>query len=123
MQLAYQHRRTSGGGTVEYIIAVAVSVVSGSLIFLIENLIKENQQLKNAKKDSEKAVSDGVMTLLKIQLIEYHDKYMKDGKIPSYVYDNFDEMYNAYEALGGNGMVKHMKDDIDKLRVGNHSGP
>lgn len=107
----------------EYIIAVAVSVVSGSLIFLIENLIKENQQLKNAKKDSEKAVSDGVMTLLKIQLIEYHDRYMKDGKIPSYVYDNFDEMYSAYEALGGNGMVKHMKDDIDKLRVGNHSGP
>ena len=57
------------------------------------------------------------MLLLKIQLIEYHDKYMKSGDIPSYVYDNFDEMYKVYATLGGNGMVKHMKESIDKLRI------
>jgi hypothetical protein len=42
---------------------------------------------------------------------------MSSGDIPSYVYENFDEMYTVYETLGGNGMVKHMKESIDKLRV------
>ncbi|WP_243126949.1 hypothetical protein [Hominisplanchenecus murintestinalis] len=45
------------------------------------------------------------MLLLRVQLIEYHDKYMKLGSIPSYAYENFVEMYQAYHELGGNGMV------------------
>lgn len=103
-----------------YIFDVLIATVSGSLIFLIENILKENRQLKESKKTTEKALGDGVMTLLKIQLIEYHEKYMTDGNIPSYVYDNFDEMYSAYKKLGGNGMIEHMKQEIDGLRVRNH---
>ena len=49
--------------------------------------------------------STGTMLLLRVQLIEYHDKYMKLGSIPSYAYENFVEMYQAYHELGGNGMV------------------
>ena len=59
--------------------------------------------LKNQKKDRD-ANSKGTMLLLRVQLIEYHDKYMKLGSIPSYAYENFMEMYEAYHELGGNGM-------------------
>lgn len=45
----------------------------------------------------------------RVQLIEYHDKYMKLGEIPSYAYQNFCEMYDAYHALGGNGMVRSQR--------------
>lgn len=51
--------------------------------------------LKNQKKDRD-ANSKGTMLLLRVQLIEYHDKYMKLGSIPSYAYENFMEMYEAY---------------------------
>lgn len=54
--------------------------------------------LKQQKKDRD-ANSKGTMLLLRVQLIEYHDKYMKLGEIPSYAYENFVEMYNAYHAL------------------------
>lgn len=108
---------------VGYIITTVMSVISGTLVFMVQNLLKENNRLREAKKQSEdkkqKAIGDGVLSLLKIQLIEYHEKYMTNGNIPTYVYDNFDEMYKAYEALGGNGMVKHMKEDIDRLRMEN----
>ena len=50
--------------------------------------------LKQQKKDKD-ANSKGTMLLLRVQLIEYHDKYMKIGEIPSYAYDYFVEMYNA----------------------------
>ena len=60
--------------------------------------------LKQQKKDRD-ANSKGTMLLLRVQLIEYHDKYIKLGEIQSYAYENFVEMYNAYHALGGNGMA------------------
>ena len=56
--------------------------------------------LKNQKKDRS-ANSKGTMLLLRVQLIEYHDKYTTLGEIPSYAYENFMEMYEAYHELGG----------------------
>ena len=72
--------------------------------------------LKKQKRDRD-ANSKGTMLLLRVQLIEYHDKYMALGEIPSYVYDNFNEMYDAYNTLGGNGMATKMKQEIDELHL------
>ena len=63
------------------------------------------------------ANSKGTMLLLRVQLIEYHSKYTQLGDIPSYAYQNFCEMYEAYHALGGNGMVTKMKQEIDELHI------
>lgn len=101
-----------------YIISIVLSVVSGSLVFVVQKLLTENEKLRESKTDKQQALSNGVKSLLKIQLIEYHDKYMTDGNIPTYVYDNFEEMYHSYKALGGNGMITKMKEDIDRLRLG-----
>lgn len=73
--------------------------------------------LKRQKRDRD-ANSKGTMMLLRVQLIEYHDKYMELGKIPSYAYDNFCEMYDAYHSLGGNGMITKMYDEIQELHLG-----
>lgn len=72
--------------------------------------------LKNQKKDRD-ANSKGTMLLLRVQLIEYHDKYMTQGNIPSYAYDNFIEMYEAYHSLGGNGMITKMYEEIRELHL------
>ena len=72
--------------------------------------------LKKQKKDRD-ANSKGTMLLLRVQLIEYHDRYTKFGEIPSYAYQNFMEMYEAYHALGGNGMVTKMKEEIEELHL------
>ena len=72
--------------------------------------------LKRQKKDRD-ANSKGTMRLLRVQLIEYHDKYMKLGEIPSYAYSNFCEMYEAYHSLGGNGMITKMYNEIEELHL------
>ena len=101
-----------------YVITVLLTVISGVLVFIVKNLITMNQNLQKEKRTTSDAISAGVLALLKIQLIEYHDKYMLGNQIPTHVYENFDEMYKAYVALGGNGTIKRMKEDIDKLNVG-----
>jgi hypothetical protein len=74
--------------------------------------------LKRQKRDRD-ANSKGTMLLLRVQLIEYHDKYMAKGNIPSYAYQNFNEMYEAYHELGGNGMVTKMHKEIEELHLSN----
>lgn len=76
---------------------------------------------KEQKKDRD-ANSKGTMLLLRVQLIEYHDKYMALGEIPSYVYENFDEMYEAYHALGGNGVATKMYEEIQELHLKRKDG-
>lgn len=70
--------------------------------------------LKEQKKERD-ANSRGTMLLLRVQLIEYHDKYTQQGEIPSYAYENFEEMFKAYTQLGGNGMVTKMHEEIQEL--------
>ncbi len=72
--------------------------------------------LKRQKMDRD-ANAKGTMLLLRVQLIEYHDKYMSLGYIPSYAYQNFCEMYEAYHALGGNGMITKMYEEIQALHI------
>ena len=88
---------------------IAIAVITPLLGYIV-------WLLKNQKKDRD-ANSQGTLMLLRVQLIEYHDKYMKLGEIPSYAYENFCEMYNAYHALGGNGMVTKMKQEIEELHL------
>ena len=70
--------------------------------------------LKNQKKDRD-ANSRGTMLLLRVQLIEYHDKYTAVGHIPSYAYENFCEMYEAYHKLGGNSTITELRNKFIKL--------
>lgn len=102
--------------------SIALSVVSALLVFILQGAIRENRQLRQTKKadadKKEQAISDGVQSLLRIQLIEYHDKYMRQDSIPTYAYENWDDMFGAYKALGGNGAISRMNEDISHKRLG-----
>lgn len=61
--------------TYTIVLPIIVTALMGYVVWL----------LKNQKKDRD-ANSKGTMLLLRVQLIEYHDKYMRLGDIPSYAY-------------------------------------
>lgn len=89
---------------------VALPIVLTSLMGYIVWLLQKQKKDRDAN-------SKGTMLLLRVQLIEYHDKYTAQGEIPSYAYENFNEMYEAYHALGGNGMVTKMHEEIEELHL------
>ena len=86
--------------------AMVLPVVLGYIVWL----------LKRQKKDRD-ANGKGTMLLLRVQLIEYHDRYVALGHIPSYALENCIEMYEAYHELGGNGMVTEMYKEILELEI------
>lgn len=89
---------------------IALPIVLTALMGYIVWLLKRQKTDRDAN-------SRGTMLLLRVQLIEYHDKYMQLGEIPSYAYQNFMEMYDAYHQLGGNGMATKMRDEINELHL------
>ena len=107
-----------------YVITVITSVASAMLVFILQSVLKENHRLKREREEQvekrESALEDGVVCLLRVKLIEYHTKYMELGHISSNGLQNWLLMYDAYKALGGNGMVDHMKDEIEVLHIENH---
>lgn len=107
---------------------IALPVVLTTLLGYIVWMLKEQKEQKkidikerNERIEAERKLrennSKGTMLLLRVQLIEYHNKYIKVGDIPSYAYENFLEMYDAYHALGGNGMITKMKNEIEELHL------
>lgn len=90
---------------------IILPIALGYIVWLL-------QQQKKDKNANER----GTMLLLRVQLIEYHTKYMRMGEIPSYAYQNFEEMYEAYHDLGGNGMVKKMYEEIKELHIKSGGG-
>lgn len=92
------------------ILVAILTVVVTPLMGYIVWLLKEQKKDRNAQEK-------GIMLLLRVQLIEYHDKYMRKGKIPTYAFQNFEDMYEAYHELGGNSMAEKMHDEINELRL------
>lgn len=90
--------------------SIALPIVLTALMGYIVWLLQKQKKDRGAN-------SKGTMLLLRVQLIEYHDKYTILGSIPSYAYENFCEMYEAYHELGGNGMITKMKEEIDELHL------
>lgn len=88
--------------------AAAITSLMGYIVWL----------LKQQKKDRD-ANSKGTMLLLRVQLIEYHAKWMEREYITKHGLENFIEMYDAYHALGGNGMVTHLLEEVKELQIKN----
>ena len=94
---------------------IALPIILTSVLGYVVWLLKEQKKDRDAN-------SKGTMLLLRVQLIEYHDKYVALGEIPSYAYDNFVEMYEAYHSLGGNGMITKMYNEIQSLHLQKKDG-
>ena len=92
------------------ILVAVLTVVVTPLMGYIVWLLKEQKKDRNAQEK-------GIMLLLRVQLIEYHDKYMRLGEIPTYAYDNYEDMYKCYHELGGNSMGDKMHAEINELRL------
>lgn len=55
------------------------------------------------------------MLLLRGELREFHKRCMSEGKISDEDLGMFEEMYDVYHSLGGNGIGTVWKEDLEKL--------
>ena len=68
------------------------------------------------------SVHPGRDEVLVAEIIRDHSHYMEKGYIPIYAMENVLESYTAYHALGGNGTITKMVEELKRLptRKENH---
>ena len=97
--------------TVSIITSIIVWAITGALgaftTYLgmrYKKVTRENNALKN-----------GMQSLLRNNIIDAHDKYMKKKYCPIYAKESLTKTYDSYHALGGNGVVTKLYNDIMAL--------
>ncbi len=95
--------------------AVISAIISCTVSFFVGGLLTFLVAKMKVIAKREKALGEGVQSLLRSQLIEYHDKYTERGYCPVYAKEAATRSYEAYHELGGNGVITKLYNDIMAL--------
>lgn len=72
--------------------------------------------LYKAKKKENDALKAGLQALLRDRIIQAYNHYCDDKKwIPIYALESINACYKSYEALGENGVINGLIDQLNKL--------
>lgn len=70
---------------------------------------------RNAKKQS--AVESAMLAILRDRIFQTCRYYKAKGEIATDEREVLNTMFQAYIDLGGNGVVKHLKDEMDEINT------
>ena len=87
----------------------------GVVVLLLTAAVRKLfNRLKDEKEDYN-SIKDGMLSLLRAELIRSGEKYIGQGWIPIYAKDAYDKAYKAYHELGGNGTMTELYNKIMPL--------
>lgn len=98
-----------------YITQIAVGACTSLLTAALLAVWRGQQKLRRELRQREQALTDGMKCVLRLELIHEHAHYMDKGCIPVYAMENVLESYTAYHALGGNGTITKMVEELKQL--------
>lgn len=75
----------------------------------------ESQRLEDKRQKEYEALKNGVQSMLRDRLIQSALSYEKQGWVDTNVLENVGLMYSAYSALGGNGIVTKLFNEVQEL--------
>lgn len=93
-------------------------LISGAalvLVAIIEAVAARERKRVKVDYTKNEAVVNGVLALLRNEIINKYNHYMELEYIPIYGMENVLAMYHAYKALGGNGTVTKLAEALKQL--------
>ena len=85
----------------KYWIEWLFGIVVAALGWLIRRI---NKRVKDAA-EKNTAIELGIQALLRAQMISDYNHYFEKGSAPIYARENFENIYQQYRNLGGNGVM------------------
>lgn len=87
-----------------------INVVFGGVITLLITMYRQKEKENDALKA-------GLQALLRDRIIQAYNHYVQDkGWIPIYAKESIDACYKSYEALGDNGVIDNLMQQINELQ-------
>lgn len=95
---------------VEQMISHVLNLILGGVVSYIFALYHQ-------KKKENDALKAGLQALLRDRIIQAYNHYVQDkGWIPIYAKESIDACYRSYEALGDNGVIDNLMEQINELQ-------
>lgn len=95
---------------IESTVQTVINIIAGAVISYIFALY-------HTKKKENDALKAGLQALLRDRIIQAYNHYVQDrGWIPIYVKESIDACYRSYEALGDNGVIDNLMQQINELQ-------
>ena len=89
------------------ITVIVTAIVSGAITGITVSLKSQKKKID--------ALKNGMLSLLRAEIIRQHDKYMDRKCCPIYAKDALEKAYAAYHQLGGNGTITKLYNDTIAL--------
>ena len=100
----------------ESTIQTIINIIAGTVISYIFALYR-------AKKRENDSLRAGVQALLRDRIIQAYNHYVcEKGWVPIYAKESIDACYKSYEALGDNGVVDSLMEQLNELPNYNLNG-
>lgn len=100
----------------ESTIQTIINIIAGAVISYIFALYR-------AKKRENDALRAGVQALLRDRIIQAYNRYVcEKGWVPIYAKESIDACYKSYEALGDNGVIDSLMEQLNELPNYNLNG-
>ena len=101
---------------IESTIQTTINIIAGAVISYMFALYR-------AKKRENDALRAGVQALLRDRIIQAYNHYVcEKGWIPIYAKESIDACYKSYEALGDNGVIDSLMEQLNELPNYNLNG-
>lgn len=95
---------------IEQMISHVLNLVLGGVVSYIFALYRQ-------KKKENDALKAGLQALLRDRIIQAYNHYVQDkGWIPIYAKESIDACYRSYEALGDNGVIDNLMQQLNELQ-------
>lgn len=90
-------------------------IIATALVGWVGILLKNQKKKDTDREEKQKALSEGIMMILRYMLQRYHAEYMIQKKISYNQYQNWKDMFFVYRTLDGNSIAVEWDRDIDNL--------
>lgn len=97
----------------EFVVKYWLEVVFGLIVAGLGWAYRHLAKRFKAEQEKNKAIEDGLRDILRIQILDSYDKCVAAGrKISVSRKDAIDSAYRSYHALGGNGTITQVHNEI-----------
>lgn len=91
----------------EFVFGIVSMIFTACYKKLYSMILDENKK--------HKAIADGMQALLRDRLMYAYNHYMDKGYYPIHARENIEKMFIQYKALGGNGVILDLVEQLSTL--------
>lgn len=94
---------------------ILLPIIATALVGWVGVMLKNQKKKDDDREEKQKALSEGIVMILRYMLQRYHGEYMIQKKISYSQYQNWKDIFGVYKMLGGNSIAIEWDHEIDEL--------